>query len=106
MPVSKMGCRPRYEPYFVREKEKLDSSGAPARVVRVHVRTREMHYDTTTFAVRKMRGPRLGMSVTKTEHVPFLVPRTLVPTNMHDRAPRTMVRRSEPCDVFGIFKDT
>ena len=55
-----------YEPYFVREKEKLDSSGAYANVVRAYVRTRGRRYDTTTFAVRKVRMPRFGINVTNT----------------------------------------
>lgn len=74
--------------------------------MRVYVRTRERRYETTTFAVRRTRGPRFGMRVTNTEHAPFFVPRTLVPTNSHDVDPRTMVSRMVPRDVFGIANET
>ena len=53
-----------------------------------------------------MRGPRFGINVTSTEQIPCRMPRSLVPTKVHERAPRTMVKRIAPCDVFGIVNDT
>ena len=106
MPVSEWDGQWHFEPYFAREKEKLDSSGARTRDARMYARTRERHYDTTTFAVRKMREPRLGINVTSTEQLPFRRPFTLVPTNVQLRMPRTMVKRMEPCEVFGIARAT
>lgn len=46
------------------------------------------------------------MRVTSTEHVPFRMPFTRVPTNVQYRDPRTMVKRIEPCDVLGIVSNT
>ena len=61
-----------------KKKEKLDKPGARAR----DARTRGNGYDTTIFAVFKVRIPRLGISVTSTEQVPFRIPFTFVPTNV------------------------
>jgi hypothetical protein len=41
-----------------------------------------------------------------TVQVPFLTPRTVLPTNRQYFVPRVIEIRMDPCDRFGIFKDT
>ena len=41
-----------------------------------------------------------------TVQVPFLIPRTVLPTNRQYFVPRVIEMRMEPCERFGIFKDT
>jgi len=106
MPVSKWGDQWGFRPYFTREKEKLDSSGARTRDARTCTRTRGKRYDTTTFAVRNTRGPRFGIKEINTEHRPFRTPFTVVPTNMQLRDPDTIVKRILPCEVFGMVSET
>ena len=78
MPVAKWVGLPHGKPCPARKKEKLDKPGARAR----DARTRGNGYDTTIFAVFKVRIPLLGISVTSTEQVPFRIPFTFVPTNV------------------------
>lgn len=81
MPVSELGYQKGSGPYFIRKKERLDSSGERRRDARMCMRTRERGYNTTTLAVRNTRAPRFGIKVINTEHRPFRTPCTLVPTN-------------------------
>ena len=65
-----------------------------------------MRYNTCIFSVFTVGFPFLGNKTTVTVHVPFLMPRTVLPTNRQYFVPRVIEMRIEPCDRFGIFKDT
>jgi len=48
----------------------------------------------------------LGNKTTVTVQVPFLTPRTVLPTNRQYFVPRVIEIRMDPWERFGIFKDT
>jgi hypothetical protein len=48
----------------------------------------------------------LGNRTTVTVQVPFLTPRTVLPTNRQFFVPRVIEMRIDPWERFGIFKDT
>jgi hypothetical protein len=47
-----------------------------------------------------------GKRTTVTVQVPFLMPRTVLPTNLQYFVPRVMEMRIVPCERLGIFNDT
>jgi len=48
----------------------------------------------------------LGNRTTVTVQVPFLTPRTVLPTNRQYFVPRVIEMRMDPWERFGILKDT
>jgi hypothetical protein len=65
-----------------------------------------MHYDTRILTVFTVGLPFLGRRTTVTVQVPFLMPRTVLPTKTQYFVPRVIEIRMDPCDRFGIFKET
>jgi hypothetical protein len=48
----------------------------------------------------------LGNRTTVTVQVPFLIPRTVLPTNRQYFVPRVIEMRMDPWERFGILRDT
>ena len=55
---------------------------------------------------RTTETPLVGINFTTIVHFPFLIPRTVVPTNMQYLLPFTMLIRIIPFDRLGIDSDT
>lgn len=83
-----------------------DSPLARAHVC-AHTHTRETPvYRTVNEVFLITVLPRFGINTTAIEHLPARIPLMVIPTNMQYRLPFRMLMRIDPCDFFGIDKDT